>query len=604
MSANSTQDIAELIQLGVQLFQQGDNANAEITIGKVLGLAPDNADAHNLLGVIKLGSGHCDLAIEHFTNAIRSNGSFPDFRFNLALAYHAAGDTGNAIKALESALEIRPDYIEALNTLASVLMSVEQWEQARKHLLQATATNPDYPEAWINLCGVLQELKLLEDAVDAGERSIILVPDSVKAIYNLARAYGRLEQWDKALGFYERCIELDPKFVDAFSNKAQLLTKLNRFVEAERASCEALELSPDNSEALKTLALSLASQGRYDEAIPTYRRSIELEPDDAETRFNYANSLLVTENFSAGWIEYDHGLRPGCRGELGLPDIPVWTGEPLHDRRIYVYGEQGIGEQIMYATMMGDLIEDGASILYGCDKRLVPIFARSMGSDTFTTFIDAPDLAFTTDDIDYRIAVGSLGRFYRRSVEDFKPGKSFLRPDPELVERYKATYDTLGEGVKIGISWKTASPHQSVARNFPFALWKPIFEIPGCTFVSLQYGDVEEDCARVKNELGVDIFVDPDVSALDSLEQGMAQTCAVDMVVSISNATVDLAASCGVNTWMMLGKAPHWHWFHNRDDSLWYETVRVFRQKQLGNWEDVIEAVAEELPVFINTVSH
>lgn len=602
MSANSTQDIAEFIQLGIKFFQQGENANAERAVEKALSLAPDSADAHNLLGVIKLSSGNPGQAIDSFKNAIGINRAFPDFRFNLALAHIGVGETGNAIKALEAALAMRPNYIEALNTLASVHMSAGQWEQAKQYLMQATSINPDYAESWINLCGVLQELDLPDEAVDAGERSVLLIPGNIKAIYNLARAHGRLEQWDRALHFYERCIELDPGFVDSFSNKAQLLIKLHQFTEAESASREALKLSPDNTESLKILALSLASQGRYGEAIPIYRRSVELTPDDDETRFNYGNSLLVTEDFSAGWIEYDYGLRPGCRGELGLPDIPAWAGQPLHGRRVYVYGEQGIGEQIMYATMIEDLINDGASVFYGCDKRLVPIFARSMNSDNFTAFGDVPDLAFTARDIDYRIAVGSLGRFYRRSVEDFKPRKSFLLPDPELVERYTEKYDKLGHGVKIGISWKTSSPHQSVARNFPFALWNPIFDIPGCRFISLQYGDVEEDCARIKNDLGVDIFVDPEVSALDSLEQSMAQACAVDLVLSISNATVDLAAACGVDVWMMLGKAPHWHWFDQRNDSLWYETVRVFRQKELGNWADVIDTAAEELPSFIDAI--
>jgi len=229
----------------------------------------------------------------------------------------------------------------------------------------------------------------------------------------------------------------------------------------------------------------------------------------------------------------------------------------------------------------------------------VPLMKRTYPDITVVELTRPPSPDTRAPNEDYRSAVGSLGRWLRRSADDFNPRDSFLVPDPELVKKYKETYSKLGKGPTVGISWKSKSPNFAKMKVIPIDLWRPILEIPGCNFVSLQYGDVDEDIAHIKREIGVDIFVDPDVSALDSLEQSAAQIAAVDLVISISNATIHFAGACGVETWMLLGTTSLWHWFVNREDTLWYNSVRCIRCQTAYDWEKIVAQTAEDLEAYV-----
>ncbi len=593
--SGSLEKTESFINSGIQHLQEGALGYAADQFRKVLAITPENAHVHSLLGVTELSAGNPSQAVVHFNQAIAIDNTPPDFHFNLALASLETGASEHAIAALNQATSLRPSYTEAWNTLGTIYMARLKWKEARQALEKATVSNPSYGEAWVNLCGVYQELGLHHQAIEAGSKGIEYCPEQPHSYYNLARAMDGDEQWDEAISYYQECVALDPTFISGFVNYSRCLTKTHQVTAALEIAQSAVSLDPYNAEANNNLALAIFNVGNYSQALLYHHKTISLESNNVEYHSNLARTLLMLEDFSSGWHEYEYGLLTGYRGPLNASPVPMWEGQPLAGRKIHVIGEQGIGEQIMFATLLNDLLNDGATVVYECEKRLAPIFARSMENITVAALSDPPDPAVIAPDIDYRIAIGSLGRFYRHSVDDFQPTNSFLKPDPVLTARYKRTYDGLGKGLKVGISWKSASPHHAAIKNIPIELWEPILKHPNCHFISLQYGDVADDCAWVRDRLGVDIFVDPDVSALNSLEQSMAQTCAMDLVLSISNATIHLAAACGVESWMMLGKVPLWHWFSERDDTLWYDTVKVFRQKEAGQWDDVIDMITRSL---------
>jgi hypothetical protein len=444
------------------------------------------------------------------------------------------------------------------------------------------------------MCGVLQELDLYDEAIEAGETGVRLSPDNIFGVYNLARAFGKLELWEKEVQHYERCIELDPLFYKARLNKALTLVKLHRYDQAEQASREAIELSPEDVKAVDCLAF----QGKYDEAISCFYDAIKLEPDRADTHNNLSHVLLTKEYFSTGWKEYEYGLRTKARGPIEESDIPEWQGESLNGRLIYLVGEQGVGDQILFSSMIPELISQNATVIFECDERLIPLYKNTIPELIATPLGNrqpVSELLNSDRKVDYRIPIGSLCKFLRQSVDSFTPSKRFLEPDPALTERYKKNYQKLGKGPVIGISWKSHTPGFFLNKSVEIDQWKSILTLPDVVFVSLQYGDVDEDIARVKKEFGVDIYVDPNVSALNSIEQCAAQVSAVDLVISTSNATVHVAGGCGVEAWVMLAHVPLWHWFLERDKSLWYESLQLFRQGPEGSWQDIINLVADKL---------
>ena len=439
---------------------------------------------------------------------------------------------------------------------------------------------------------MFQELESYSDAQAAGKKGCELLPNSPQAHYNLARALDSDFQWDAAISSYLKSLELNPDYTESYINYSHCLSKSGRAAEGEKIALKAIKLDPNSDEAHNNLGISLMDLGRHHEAITSYQRAIELNPDSPKAHNNLAHALLLLEEFVSGWPEYEYGFGTGARGPLTVTPAPVWKGEPLEGKTIHVYAEQGIGEQIMFGTMLEDLLSAKANIILECDERLIPIFTRSFPTIQTVPILAEADPLLLSPVVDFRIAAGSLGRWLRPAIDSFHPCKKMLHADPDLVRVYRERYRQLGDGLVIGISWKSNSPHHAKNKNIPIELWGPIFSTANCHFVSLQYGDVDEDIDYAARVFETNIFVDPEISAISSLEQSMAQVSSVDLVISISNATVHLSGAGGVPTWLLLGEISLWHWFLEREESLWYDSIKIFRKQFNGDQSEPIKSVA------------
>jgi 2-polyprenyl-3-methyl-5-hydroxy-6-metoxy-1,4-benzoquinol methylase len=197
---------------------------------------------------------------------------------------------------------------------------------------------------------------------------------------------------------------------------------------------------------------------------------------------------------------------------------------------------------------------------------------------------------------DLQIAMGSLPRFVRRSEADFPTRRRYLVADPSLVMNWRARLQELGPGLKVGVSWRGGhKPAVRQRRSIPLDRWTPVLQIPGARFVNLQYGDCAEELAQIQAATGIPVHHWSDVNPLENLENFAAQIAALDLVVSVDNSTVHFAGALGTPVWALLHFSPNWRWMLKREDSLWYQSVRLFRQPAIGDWTSVIERVAAEL---------
>lgn len=594
-----TPKVATLMEHGLEMFHQGDFESAEILFRQVLETSPDHAEAHNMIGVIGLSVGSPDLALGFFETAASIDDKNADYPMNQSIALLDLGEVDRAINAGKIAIDLRPRYAEAWNMLGVAFKAKEDWESARDAFAKTLDINPEYGEAWINLSGILQKLELPEEAIEAGEKGVAYCPQIPEAYYNLAGGFKDALRYSEAIETYGICVDLNPSYYDAHVNLSKCYIKIDEYEQAEKSAQRAIEIDPDKESGYINHGLALCGRGELRAGALSYYKAAKRNPESFEPHTNLGFTLLALEEFSTGWDEYEYGFLTASRGPLIDTPTPVWEGQPLDGRLIHIYGEQGIGDQIMYGTMLQDLLDQGARIIFECEPRLIPLFERAFPTITVIELSQPPDPETRTSDEDYRSSVGSLGRWLRRSVDDFKPRDKFMIADPELTSKYREKYAKLGDGPSIGISWKSNSPNFAKNKNISIELWRPILQTPGCNFVSLQYGDIDADIARAKREIGVDIYVDDDVSAINSLEQSAAQISAVDLVISISNATIHFAGACGVETWMLLGYTPLWHWFLNREDTLWYNSVRCIRCASEGDWAPIIDRTASDLRAFV-----
>jgi FkbM family methyltransferase len=233
-----------------------------------------------------------------------------------------------------------------------------------------------------------------------------------------------------------------------------------------------------------------------------------------------------------------------------------------------------------------------------CDKRLVPLFARSFPEARVIARLEshahyprqlpAPDL---------KVAIGSLPRYFRPSLDSFPRTPGYLVPDQAAVHRWKDRYEALGRGLKVGISWKGGKElFVRRSRSTELSLWKEVLALKGAHFINLQYGDCAAELQSVHEHQGVTIHRWPGSDPLADLDDFAAQIASLDLVLSVDNATVHMAGALGIPTWILLPRGSDWRWMQECDDTPWYGSTSLFRQQQEpGNWSGVFTAVAAKL---------
>jgi len=241
-----------------------------------------------------------------------------------------------------------------------------------------------------------------------------------------------------------------------------------------------------------------------------------------------------------------------------------------------------------------------SNVIVECDKRLVPLFQRSFPDVQFVPREDPtnPKLLDTTI-IDYQIPMGSLGQWLRVDEGAFLPKQeSYLQACPNKTRQMQKKYrDLADDKLLVGISWKSTGIDKKRAhtKNAPLQYWIPILSRQDCYFISLQYGDIREDIEEHTSAFGCPIYVDEEIDSLENLDDFAAQVSALDLIISTSNATVHVAGGLGKRVWVLLSSRPDWRWMLDRDDSLWYQTVRLFRQEKLRDLESVLQRVSFSL---------
>ncbi|MGH6631381.1 MAG: glycosyltransferase family 9 protein, partial [Burkholderiales bacterium] len=327
-----------------------------------------------------------------------------------------------------------------------------------------------------------------------------------------------------------------------------------------------------------------------------YDRVLALRPDFALAAFHRALARLLLGDYRHGWENYE--LRQLNRDYPRRPEIyPCWDGSPLTGRTLLLYREQGLGDEIMFASCLPQVIAMAEHCVVECEPRLLGIFRRSFPGAT--VYASTPDGSLPPDisgrGIDVAVPAGSVPRFLRRNLAEFPRHDGYLKADPQRVARWRERLARLGPGLNVGVSWtggvrKTRRALRSIALEH----WLPILRTPGARFVSLQYtADAGSAVAALREQQGVQVEHWPE--AIDDFEETAALTCALDLVISVCTAVIHLGGALGRPVWVMAPYSPEWRYGFSGDTMPWYPSVKVFRQPAFGEWNPVISSVAGEL---------
>jgi len=554
--------IPGLLRTALRLHQGGRLAEAEKIYRAILAIDPHHADSLHLLGMIEYQAGHFEAAIASIREAITRSHKNATYHSNLGTVYHALG----------------------------------RLEEAATCYRQAAALEPDLATAHYNLGNILHAQEKLDEAAAAYERALRLKPDLAEAHYNLGNVFQSRGKPDSAVTCYEHAIAIEPAKYEAIHNLGNALQAQGKLQEACRCYERALTIAPDYAKAHYSLAAALHSQGNLDAALQGYRTALRLDPDFADARFAEALAHLFKGDFERGWRGYELRWQTKEQTPPMRPYAqPLWRGEKLAAGRLLIWGEQGIGDEIMFSGLLPEAIRTGNSCVLDCDTRLKPLFARSFpGLEAVSSHDSGRDPANDPAmQISAHLPMGSLPGLFRRDASAFAATRSpYLLANSAARDHFRAKYS---DGRRLaGIAWYTNNKKTGSTRSIDLARLAPLLARPDTRWVSLQYGD-HDTLQRQASAAGVPLLIDREVNQFHDVDLFASQVAAMDLVITIDNSTAHLAGALGIPSWVLLPFAADWRWLEKGDDSPWYPGMRLFRQPSPGDWQPVLRQVGRAL---------
>jgi len=553
----------ELFRAAQAHHQSGRVEEAEATYRRVLALDPEHGDALHLLGLIALQRGRAHEAAELIGKAARVEPGSPIYHCNLGIALHALGQLEAAVAAFRRALEIRPDYAVALGNLVAGLKLLGGLDEALGACRRLRDLRPGDPEVHANLGELLRDAGEPEAALEAVQRALDLGPEQAAAHNLLGSVLLELDQVAAAEAAFRRAIALAPEFAPPHANLCEALRQQDRLEEAEAAG----------------------------------RRALEIDPDYATAHWNRAYALLGLGRLAEGWREYEHRLR--IKAHHRPVPCPRWQGGPLDGRTILVLAEQGVGDEIQFASCLPDLVARSGHCIIQCDPRLEPLFARSFPSATVRGAArEEADWLAGLPPIDAHLPLASLLGHFRPSIESFAGKGGYLAPDPERRERFAEQLAALGPGLTVGLSWRSMRQRlrQRSRRRHYAALedWSELLAVEGVRFVNLQYDKAGPELAEAEARFGARIHQLPGLDLLDDFDGVAALIAALDLVIAPNNTVHGLAGALNARLWTF--HLPSSWGILGTDGYPWFPSARMYRlAADAPDWSPVIARMADDL---------
>lgn len=615
-------------QLGLCHIRRGSFAMATAALARATRLDPLDKASWNNLGIAARARRDVPGARTAFKRALEIDPHFEGARSNLALLEQDIADHGGMAPPVESdnvSADPRLEEVRAFRLAGALSEAIDACEEL-------CIRQPDESLFVIELFRLYREQGDTQTGIDALQAFHSRNPTDMNVVTELGCALVKEREFRQAKPFVETALAARPVDVDLLLAMADIREEQDRFAEAGELVDRAYSLDPSPNikgryiaslvtryryqEALdrideileefpgaadEFLALrvyALTNVGRHDEALPILDKAVADYPHEPIRRFPRATIHLLNERYAEGWDDYALRTLSSVKHLRMLP-FPMWSGEPLKGKTILLLAEQGLGDQVMFASCLPDLLRLGpARTIVEVVDRVAPTIARAFPQCQIvpTRQDNAFDWVRDLGAIDYFAPIGDLPRVFRRSHADFPVHRGYLRADEERVRYWREQLACAGKGPYIGLSWRGGiESTRRGLRTLDVERLAPLTGRCSATWVCLQYGDVGADLAKA-NEAGLTLQYWPE--SIKDLDEFAALITALDLVITVCNTTVHYAGALDRPVWVMAPKVPEWRYGLHSKVLPWYPSSRIFRQTEAENWQSVLDAVNEELGRF------
>lgn len=605
------------------------------------GDTPPSADAADLLAARVL-------ATPDTVSAIAMNAAATPGKDALAdIASTLLGDSGSSA-ALDALMEATR-YITEVRLLtllkdALVLVQKSDYETATQKTLEALRINEKCGTAWHILAVCREKAGDIKSAFTCFEAALQLEEDNTGIANDLGRLAYHLDMHEQAEKLFRYVLEKTPDDAEVANNYASCLREVSRFDEAIALLTPFLEKNPANGALWNTLGTVVNAKGDLATALLFFDEAVKFVPNDPKPWHNRGLVLSALGEMDAAIDSLENAIRRmtsptqieaaelalafcyfvkgdlmrgyhfyaarkslhSLEGMKYVTDIPALDlSQPLTGKSVFVTMEQGLGDEILFGTLLPDLLAElgpDGHLTIGVERRLMPLFARTFpqvhvtyhgtGKVNGIMVRHYPQMD-STRHYDGFIMLGDLLPRYRQDATAFPRQTHFLTPDPQRVAYWKAELDKLGPEPKVGLLWKSLVQHSRRDRYYsPFESWGAILRTPGVHFVNLQYGDVSEELRQAERE-GLSIWNPPGIDLKQDLDDLAALCAAMDLIMGPSNATSNIAAAVGTDIWIIA--PPHAWTMMGTDHYPWYGSARMFVTPTAGEWGPGLEAMRQAL---------
>jgi tetratricopeptide (TPR) repeat protein len=575
---------------GVALQELGRLEEALAAEDRALALRPGYATAHFNRGNILKDLGRAGEAVAAYGRALAAQPVYPEALVNRGMALIRSGKAVDALSDFRRALALRQNYAAAQIGAASAYGALNQVSDALAEIDKVLATDPEYRDALLAKVGILREADRAEEALTIVDAMLARDPDDIVTRIERANSLAKLKRFDEALAASDAAIASAPKNSEAHLARGMALTQLGRYDEARAALDLAGRFGASGAKLERARAVALCGAGRLDDGLAAYDRAIADNPDDAGARYHRSFIFLAWGDYEMGWREHEWRLKtPGFNRPELLKVAPLWKGEDVTEKKVLLYSEQGAGDTIQFARYASLVAARGGRVSMVVHESLRRLFAANFPE------MDVSNAIGMRAGFDYQAPLMSLPHIFgMRGEAEIPRDVPYLAADPERVAKWRSR---LGhEGFKVGISWQGNAEYSSDQfRSIPLRRFASLASVPGVRLISVQAIHGLDQLQDLPKGMTVETLGEELVNNPDGFREMAAVIANLDLMIVSDSAPAHLAGALGRPVWLALAKQPDWRWLVGRSDSPWYPTMRLFHQREAGDWAGLFEEIAAAL---------
>ena len=577
----------QAISLAKKKIKEGHPGEAARIYLDILAMFPRNKRASN---------GLKGLAGKSVGKASKVQGP-PKDQVQSLLALYEKGQLPLVVERAESLTKQYPKAFVVWNLMGASAAQLGQLDQAILAFKKVLAIRPDKADAHYNMGLALKELGRVEEALQAYSKALAIKPDYAEAYNNMGNALREQDKLQEAIQAFNKALTIKPDYAEAHNNIGISLREQGKLQESIQAHDKALGIKPNYAEAYNNMGLTLKEQGKLEEAIAAYKQAIAIKPDFSEAYNNMSFAKFLTGRLQDGielrkwrWHVKEHQIynRSFTAQE--------WDGNNLaHDKTLLIWAEQGPGDVVIWSSCISHYINMFRKIIIECHPKLVDLLQRSFPNIVVRSSKDRSNNS--AEDFDFHVPMETLFGYACLAGTCTETQSSYLFPDPNRVEHWRAELKNISSRMTVGLSWKSPVITEQRAKNYPALIhWGSMLQKykSDFTFVNLQSTDYLDDITYLKDNFGCDIIHFAELDLYNNLSDAAALSQALDCSISVATASATISAAVGTRTIIPTWKQSDWNniLFNSRGPA-----INILTKNTSESWAAVFEEIGAKLKV-------